>query len=122
LLDPWGDWPDWLSESPVVSEDERARYTTDVFLNDLKTLDPITVLPDLKTQRIRLQQTLTDPLTPQRAKERIAGLLPNSSQLVRYANSEEHLKAWQQGGLSGWLKQQLRPQPQAPTGIRGNEP
>lgn len=122
LLDPWGDWPDWLSDSPVVSEDERARYTTDAFLNNVITLDPITVLPALKTQRIRLQQTLTDPLTPQRTKERIAGSLPNSSQLVRYANPEEHLKAWQQGGLSGWLKQQLRPQPQAPARIRGNEP
>jgi len=113
LLDPWGDWPDWLAQSPVVPENERAKYTTADFLSNLTTLDPITLLPVLKTQKIRLQQTLTDPLTPQRARERIAGSLPNDAQLVQYANPEEHLEAWQQSGLSGWIKQQLRPQTQS---------
>jgi hypothetical protein len=122
LLDPWGDWPDWLRQSPVVPENERPQYTTDQFLYSLTTLDPITLLPGLKTQKIRLQQTLTDALTPQRAKERIASSLPNNAQLVRYMNSEEHLKAWQQGGLSGWIKGQLRLETQASVGMRGGQP
>jgi len=28
LLNPWGDWPDWLKTSPVVPDEERARYLT----------------------------------------------------------------------------------------------
>jgi len=32
LLNPWGDWPDWLKNSPHVPEDERAAYLNDHLL------------------------------------------------------------------------------------------
>jgi cephalosporin-C deacetylase-like acetyl esterase len=108
LLDPWGDWPDWLRESPVVPEDERPRYTTPEFLNSVETLDPVAYLPSLRSARIRLQQTLSEPVTPKSAKERIATSLTDPRLLVRYANAELLMKAWQVDGLSGWIKQQLR--------------
>jgi hypothetical protein len=110
LLDPWGDWSDWLQKSPVVPDDERAKYTTREFLESVATLDPVDYLPHLKTLSLRVQQTSSEPLTPNDAKERIAASLPNPSQLVKYANAKEHLKAYQVGGLSAWLKQQLRAQ------------
>lgn len=113
LLDPWGDWPDWLRESPAVPEVERSRYTTEEFLKSVATLDPITYLPRLKTRSIRLQQTLSERVTPKSAKERIAASLPDPRHLVKYANAEEHFKAWEVNGLSGWIKQQLRSQAQA---------
>lgn len=113
LLDPWGDWPDWLRESPAVPVEERSRYTTEEFLKSVETLDPVSYLPHLKTQSIRLQQTLTEQVTPKSAKERIAASVSDPSKVVKYANAEEHLKAWQVSGLSGWIKQKLRPQNQA---------
>ena len=66
--------------------------------------------PSLKTQSLRLQQTLSEPVTPKIAKERIAAAVPNPSQLVKYANAEDLLKAWQTMGLSGWIKEQMRSQ------------
>jgi cephalosporin-C deacetylase-like acetyl esterase len=115
LLDPWGDWPDWLRESPAVPDLERPKYTTEEFLKSVAPLDPVACLPNLRTWSIRLQQTLSDPVTPKTAQERIADSLPDPSRLVKYANAEEHLKAYQVDGLTGWIKQQLRARNQATT-------
>jgi pimeloyl-ACP methyl ester carboxylesterase len=112
LLDPWGDWPDWLRESPSVPENERRNYTTAEFLKSVAPLDPIAYLPSLRTRALRLQQTLSQPDTPRSAKERIAASVSDPLQLVRYTNPEGLLKAWQISGLSGWIKRQLRPQTQ----------
>ena len=109
LLDPWGDWPDWMEFSPSVPDNERPRYLTQDFLKSVATLDPITYLPSLKARTIRLQQTLSEPITPKIVKERIAAALPDSGQVVKYANAEDLLKAWKTSGLSGWIKQQMRP-------------
>jgi pimeloyl-ACP methyl ester carboxylesterase len=112
LLDPWGDWPDWLRESPAVPEEERAKYTTPEFLKSVAALDPIAYLPTLKIMRLRLRQTLTDPVCPKSARERIATSLRDPRYLERYANSAALMNAWQVDGLSGWIKQQLRSQMQ----------
>jgi pimeloyl-ACP methyl ester carboxylesterase len=113
LLDPWGDWPDWLRESPVVPEDERSRYTTPEFLKSVATLDPVAYLPLLKTRGFRLQQTLSEPITPNSAKERIAASVPSQTVLEKYANAGELMISWQNNGLSSWIKQELRAQMQA---------
>jgi hypothetical protein len=112
LLDPWGDWPDWLRDSPAVPENERSIYTTPEFLKSVAPLDPIAYLPSMKARKLRVQELLTQPDTPKSAKERIAASVPDPTELVRYTNAEELLKAWQITGLSGWLKQQLRPRTQ----------
>ena len=109
LLDPWGDWPDWMEFSPRVPDDERPKYLTQEFLKSVSTLDPVTYLPSLKTRTLRLQQTLTEPITPKIAKDRIAAAVPVSGQVVKYANAEDLLKAWKTAGLTGWIKQQMRP-------------
>jgi cephalosporin-C deacetylase-like acetyl esterase len=115
LLDPWGDWPDWLRESPAVPDLERPKYTTEEFLKSVAPLDPVACLPNLRTWSIRLQQTLSDSVTPKSAQERIADSLPDPGRLLQYANPQEHLKAYQVDGLTGWIKQQLRAQNQAIT-------
>jgi pimeloyl-ACP methyl ester carboxylesterase len=109
LVDPWGDWPDWLRESPVIPEGERSKYIAPEFLQSVAALDPIAYLPSLGTKRlIRVQQILSEPVTPKNAKERIATSLTDQRLLVRYANAEMFMKARQIDGLSGWIKQQLR--------------
>ena len=111
LLDPWGDWPEWLKASPVVPDDERSKYLTPEFLKSVAGLDPVSYLSSLRSRNLRLQQTLSEPETPKIAKEHIAAAMANPKQLVVYANAEDLLKAWETSGLSGWIKQQMRPQP-----------
>lgn len=108
LLDPWGDWPDWLKGSPVVPENERAALTAQEYLKKVAAFDPVAYLPKLKTQSIRLEQTMNETITPQIAKERIANSLPSQTDLVKYADAQEHFRAYATNGLSGWIKRQLR--------------
>lgn len=107
LLDPWGDWPDWLRESPAVPQSERSNYLTPEFLKSVSRLDPVDHLAALKTRSLRLQQTLSERLTPKIAKERIAAAVPDPSELVKYGNAGDLFKAWQTTGLSGWIKEQM---------------
>jgi hypothetical protein len=110
LLDPWGDWPDWLKNSPVVPLAERPKYLTKEFLQSVSSLDPVSYFPALKTPSIRLQQMLNEPVTPSTAKEMIAGAAPLRTTFVKYQTAEDLLKSWQVAGLSGWIKQNMRPQ------------
>jgi len=109
VLDPWGDWPDWLKSSPVVPDAERPKYVTPEFLKSVVPLDPVASLSSLKTPNFRFQQMATDFATPKSARERLAAAVPAQAQVVKYAGPEDLMKAWKTSGLSGWIKQQLRP-------------
>jgi cephalosporin-C deacetylase-like acetyl esterase len=41
LLDPWGDWPDWVRDSNIIPENERANYLQPEFLQKVAGLDQI---------------------------------------------------------------------------------
>jgi hypothetical protein len=112
VLDPWGDWPDWLKETPDVPEDERPKYVTPEFLKSVEKLDPVTYLPSMRVERvhIRLQQTLSEQLTPKDAKDRIASSVADPGFVTRYADTKTLMDAWQAKGLSGWIKDQLHSQ------------
>ena len=110
VLDPWGDWPDWLQSTKVVPPDERPKYITQEFLKSVAPLDPVTYLHTLKTPNFRFQQMATDVFTPKSAKDRIAAAVPEQAQVVKYAGPEDLMKAWKISGLSGWIKEQLRQQ------------
>jgi acetyl esterase/lipase len=109
VLDPWGDWPDWFESSPAVPNEERPKYVTQEFLKSVAPLDPVAYLGSLKTPSFRFQQMASDPFTPKPAKARLAAALPEQAQVVKYAGPEDMMKAWKISGLSGWIKQQLRP-------------
>lgn len=108
LLDPWGDWPAWLKESPVVPPEERGKYVTPEFLQSVAMLEPLVYLQRLKTPNVRLQQTGSDLVTPNLAKEKIAAAMPVRTTFAKYATAQDLLNAWKATGLSGWLKQQMR--------------
>jgi len=111
VLDPWGDWPDWVRNSAILSPAERPKYQSMEFLQSVATLDPVAYLPRLRTPNIRLQQMLNEPVTPPAAKERISAATPDRATVVKYQSAQDLYKSWQSAGLSGWIKHQLRAQP-----------
>lgn len=121
VLDPWGDWPRWLRESSVITDAQRPLYTTEEFLKAVATLDPVAYLPALASRNLRIQQTMTDQVTPKDVKEKFAASVPDPAQSVKYADARGLLAAWQDSGLSGWIKQHLRPNP-APDRVAENKP
>jgi hypothetical protein len=106
LLNPWGDWPDWLKESVEIPDEKRASYLTPEFLQKASYVDPIDFLPSLKDRALRVQQILDYPNTPPAAREKIAAAVP-AGDLVQYKDRTAHEEAWKTSGLSGWLAEQL---------------
>jgi len=110
VLDPWGNWPEWMAKSTLIPEDERPDYTTAPFLDQVAALDPVQVLPRL-TLPIHLQDTLYEKETPRVSKDRIESVMPGRGTVTRYATSEEFNEDLAEGKLLNWIKGQLQSTP-----------
>ena len=119
LLNPWGDWPDWLKRSEWIPENERPNYLRPEFLDKVAGLDPVQVLPKL-TQVVRLQQVKDDRITPTVARERIAAGLPRSATLFESDSWGTYWKAWKEKKLWDWAKEKLEPRPVQTQGLSTN--
>jgi hypothetical protein len=109
LLNPWGDWPDWLKDSPQVPENERAEYIKPEFLRKVAGLDPVNYIPRLHLNAVRIVQVMDDPVTPRSAKDKIAAAARLPVQLVRFDDVRAHSDSLRAGGVAGWLHSQLQP-------------
>jgi len=107
VVDPWGDWPDWLKNSKQIPENERATYLKPEFLQKVSNLDPAKYLPQLKDRPIHIEQVMDYPVTPPDARNKIAGAAPNPTDVSQYADIIALQKAWRSNGLTGWLGDQL---------------
>jgi pimeloyl-ACP methyl ester carboxylesterase len=107
LMDPWGDWPDWLRGSRQIPEEERANYLEPSFLQRVAGLDPVTYLPHLKTRSIRIHETDDDPVTPASAREKMEAAVPSTGDVTRYADMNAEAKALGADGIVGWLGAQV---------------
>jgi hypothetical protein len=109
LLDPWGDWPQWLAKSSLVPETERADLTDPVFLRMVENLDPLSYLPKLKTQQVRLQhikQGIT--VTPDAVRAKMEAAAPSNVMIVHYDNPKAFFTDVAAKGTSfDWIKGKL---------------
>jgi len=110
LLDPWGDWPDWLAKSSLVPEKQRAGFLTPEFLKSVEDLDPAKWLPELKTRQVRFQYILNGvAITPETARARIEAAAPSNVEIVHYGSTKEFADQVASTGKGfDWIKQQLR--------------
>jgi hypothetical protein len=111
LLNPWGDWPDWLKQSGWVPDNERPDYLRPEFLEKVAAFDPVRVLPKLTTPIVRLQQVKDDRLMPEVAREKIAAALPRGAASLLSDSWPEYMKAFKEQNLWGWAKEKLAAQP-----------
>lgn len=109
LLDPWGDWPDWIRDSSIIPENERATYLKPEFLQKVAGLDPVQWLPHLKDRRIRIQQVMDETATSKDAKERFDSAAPASATIRCYDDNMRFFEAASGGRIFEWVKNQLRP-------------
>jgi hypothetical protein len=104
VINPWGDWPDWLKESPVIPEKERAAYLKPEFLSGVAPLDPMRYLPQFAPVRLRVEQVAGDLVTPRAAQTKLRTSAPGSS-VVEYKDRNAQIDAWMK--QNWWLKEQL---------------
>jgi hypothetical protein len=107
LVNPWGDWPDWMEKSSLIPAAERPDYVKPEFLQRVEPFDPVRWLPKLGSKRVRLQDILDDSITPEICKKQIESAAPHSAQIVRYDDGQAAAKALAGGQLLKWIKQQV---------------
>jgi acetyl esterase/lipase len=109
LIDPWGDWPDWMATSERVPDAERPRYVTPEFQKQVAPFDPVVWLPKLAPRAVRIQDVSDDPYTPEICKKKIEAAAPKSAEIVRYDDTQALHVASYDGKAFDWIKEQLRP-------------
>jgi Dienelactone hydrolase family len=109
LLDPWGDWPVWMRESPVIPDDERPTYVKPEFLSKVASFDPVKLLPTLTRTQIRLNQVDNTSGTPEEAEKKIEAALPATAEHHRFGSSTAFFAEVASGGrVFDWLKLQMK--------------
>jgi cephalosporin-C deacetylase-like acetyl esterase len=107
LVDPWGDWPDWLAKSPLVPDNERADYLKPEFLKKVAPLDPVKWFGQVKVP-VRLQYLGEHFVTPQIARDRIVAASPPQTKVISHQDAVAQYKAAKLQFFD-WIKGQLRP-------------
>ena len=108
IIDPWGDWPTWLTQSPFVPSEERSTYTTSEFLKKVALLDPVEWLPKVQATSLRLQDATFEPNTPQASKKKLRSAVPSRGTVVIYKTPEEFNLPVRQKRELVWIHDQLR--------------
>jgi len=109
LLDPWGDWPEWLATSPIIPQEERASYLQPDFLKRLEPLEPAHYLPDLKSRSVRMQ-FVDEYGEPQAAVHKLEAAAPPSAKVRHYRTAVEFRNVTADGGFFTWISSELRTQ------------
>lgn len=117
-LDPWGDWPAWMTTSPFVPEDERPAYVKPDFLKKVAMLEPLEWLPKVQAKKLRLEIESFDATTPEPVKEKLRAAVPPGTAVLTYKTMDEFKLAFQNGKNLEWIQHELRslPEPRAAAG------
>jgi pimeloyl-ACP methyl ester carboxylesterase len=107
LLQPWGDWPDWLAESLIIPHDERPNYLKPEFLKKLEPLEPMRYLPGLQARSVRIQ--FVEQVPPMKSAKRIEEAVPSAAKIIHYESSQDLYSSSAGGRLFQWIADQLKP-------------
>lgn len=108
LLNPWGNWPVWLKQSPAIQSVDRPALTRSAFLSAAAPLDPLIWLPRLKDRKIRLIQVKDDGMTPGDCQAALAKAVPVGTQVVQYDSNLAVYGALGHGRLFAWVSSRIK--------------
>lgn len=121
LLDPWGDWPEWFAAAPDVPRNERADYLKPNFQKPLEPLEPVHYLPQLKSQKIRIQ-FVDDEGEPKEVTARMRAAAPPSVNFVEFKTSRRMYDENSGGRLFEWIAAALGAHPAPAVQLGTNSP
>ena len=119
-LDPWGDWPEWMSKSTLIPEEERAFETKPEFLEKVATLDPLIWIPKLRGRTFRMQDSEFIKTTPQICREKLRTVLPQDATRLTYKTQDDFQAAADGGKVLEWIKGKLREAPKSASAANTN--
>jgi hypothetical protein len=110
VMDPWGDWPEWLAKSPQIPNEERPTYLQSEFLAKAAQFDPIHHMSELKERPFRLQENLFNQAIPDAVRKKFDAAMPSNAQITTYRDTREYSeKVSANGKMLDWLQSQLSP-------------
>jgi len=111
LVNPWGDWPNWMRTTQLLSPVERKDYATPDFMAKVAPLDPVKWLPKLAEHQIRIQIIDEQVKQEKAALDSIEAAAPKDAKVIHYTTVAEHKAASGKTSAFQWVKDQLRPLP-----------
>src|SRR5215472_3181572 len=108
LIDPWGDWPDWVVKSTRIPENERLNFLKQDWLDANAPMDPVKWLPQLKTPNVRLQFVKSVMITPTEAQAKVEAAAPKQAQIIHYDDPAALRASVANGKGLDWLKDHVR--------------
>jgi hypothetical protein len=114
LLNPWGDWPDWLPKSELVGMAGCDVCTKPEFLPPLAPLDPVKWLPTLKTPYVRIRHFVENGQTPRLAQDKMEAVVPKTADVTRFDSVVEFNRSATGGRTFDWIKGALKFDSQVP--------
>ncbi|WP_164981528.1 alpha/beta hydrolase family protein [Silvibacterium dinghuense] len=112
VMDPWGDWPNWLAKSPQVPESERPAYLRPEFLASVAPLDPVHWLTQWRKHPthtvIRIQENLFNLAMPEDVRRQMETAAAGSAEIVEYHSRQEYLeKVSTNSRMLDWMQSKL---------------
>lgn len=108
IIDPWGDWPTWMAQSPFVPEEERSNYTQPEFLKKVAALEPLEWLPKVQARGFRLQDAIFELNTPTTSKNKLRAAVPARGTVVIYKTPQEFNEVVRHERELRWIQQELQ--------------
>ncbi len=100
LEDTWGNWPDFVTKSSQIPDDERATYLKSDFLAGISGMDPVDYLPKLKIP-VRNQYSLAKSAVPPESRKAVETALPKQAVHMPLDGTFD----WIKGQLNGMGKE-----------------
>lgn len=107
-IDPWGDWPTWMAQSPFVPEEERSNYMQPEFLKKVAALEPLEWLPRIQARSLRLQDAIFELNTPTTSKNKLRAAVPARGTVVIYKTPQEFNEVVRRERELRWIQQELQ--------------
>jgi len=109
VLTPWGDWPDFFSQTRLIAKEDRARFSSPEFLAKVAPLEPLTWLPKVKARSVRIQNVRKSGPMPDASQERLEAAAPETAVINQYGDPAALVPHAANGVLFDWLRAQLQP-------------
>jgi len=108
VLDPWGDWPDFMASSPFIPEEERAEYVKSDYLKKVATLETRDWLPKIQAKKFRMQQNIFSTYTPPTVKENMRAAAPPGTTFAFYQTIPDYIAVFGKESTNlDWVKHEL---------------
>ena len=109
VIDPWGDWPDWLAKSSIVPQDQRAKFLSPEFMKGVAPFDPLQWFPKVQARSVRIQSIQSESTVPEEVQKKMEAAAPDSAEIFQFGDYKAIASVQPGAGVFDWLKLVLQP-------------